>query len=129
MFQPIPKPPKRGPKPRKPIPRTKPVRRYSKRSVAIRAKDKAFQQSGERHRCDVGHYAEQTCWHHRITRRRLATRWDERNCFRLCQVHHEEVERLEERRFLERYPQVLQVWQDRNVRPLPDLHGGEDLPH
>ncbi len=90
----------------RPAKRLRPVSN-SPRRREIRRKDKAFQVSGERNWCAVGHWAEETHWHHRISRRHLKTRWDKTVCFRLCLAHHEEVERIEEKAFLRKYPQVL----------------------
>lgn len=72
----------------------------------IKTKDRAFQSAMPFDaRCLV---LNETCQgqlvkHHRITRRRVATRWDDGNAWILCCHHHEEIERIDERRFKQKY--------------------------
>lgn len=75
-----------------------------KRKRDIRKKDRAFQSSGENHWCAVGHYSEQTCWHHLRGRRHMDTRWDTDNAIRLCLRHHNDIHTLGESTFKEDNP-------------------------
>lgn len=113
-MPPIPNPPKRGPKPRKPLRRSKALRvgQRSKRGKERAKLDKEFQLAGEQHWCDTGHYEEQTFFHHRIHRRHLSSRYDKENCFRLCLYHHAEIHRLGEAEFLRTYP-MQELWENR----------------
>lgn len=127
-FCPQPKPVKRGPKQRKPL-RRSPIKRSAKnrlrtsplthgkptkalrpsvrRRNETKRKDKAFQIDGETNRCEAcGKWAEQTTWHHRKGRRFRATRWDPRNCWRLCFSCHESVHRMGEAAFVKRCPHL-----------------------
>ena len=133
QFNPQPKPeprPKKQPKPLRRTPlnrnprsstqkkslneRPRPKNRQRIKEHATQAKaDKLFQLLGETHHCEVGHYAEQTCYHHVKGRRYTETRHDIRNCVRLCFQHHTEWHSLGPSRFFTLYPQMQEVWTDR----------------
>lgn len=78
-------------------------------------KDRAFQESGETHWCEVGHYSEQTCYHHIKGRRYKETRWDKDNCIRLCFQHHAEIHQLGPTRFCAAYPALSTMFSLRTV--------------
>ncbi len=79
------------------------------RRKEIKALDREFQADGPKW-CQVGlsatmagHYAEQACWHHLLGRRHLKTRWDKKNCLRVCMEHHKIIHDLGPDEFYKRY--------------------------
>lgn len=89
-------------------PTAKQLRERRRREMQV--KDRAFQQIPEGATCFVQN--KDCCGdlikHHRISRRVKKYRHDDRNTFILCFHHHEEIERIEEKRFFEKH-NILQL--------------------
>lgn len=94
-----------------PKPKTRKQQR-DKRRREIKRKDREFQADMPPDaRCLVAnaHCRGSLTKHHRVTRARIATRWTDAITWILCYFHHEEIERIEEKRFCEKY----------NLTPIP----------
>src|SRR4051812_18864515 len=108
MFNPQPKPAKRGPKPRKPIARKTRLKSRSKRTAWVREKDAAVQRAiaGEGFCCNCRQW-KMLGGNHRIHRRFRETRWNAENIDPCCWECNVLLESLSLSKLLHRFPDSI----------------------